>query len=797
MEIVVVIIGILGGIVGIVAGGMQILEFLQKRRKSSETLISKEPLTLTDNTLSLVLAQEGRDGQHVLVQLREMIERYFSFGELKSLCADLSVDDENLPGETKEDKIRELVEQMQRYNRLPDLVQRCHQLRPRVSWPDVERNESYFTVPLTQHAVTHNLPHRSSFVGREVEKARLHEALHDPETYLVYLHGFGGVGKSALALEIAYECLTISENEVLNKGTSTFTGIVWVTAKDRDVTLNSMLDTIARTLNYPGLTKQLLEEKIRNVEALLQRLPCLLLIDNYETVTDEDVLKFISRRPSALKILLTTREQNLPFGMSISLSGLAEQEAISLMRREGERLGLHSLKQADDAILYDLYEETRGAPLAIRWAMGQIKQKGQGLDDVLHAFRQARGEIFETMFSRSWSLLSPEAQRIVMVMPLFSAPATREAIGAACDVSGDALVNGIGQAVEMWLLEVTDELNMLRRYDVHPLTRAFAMDRLARDISFSHSVKERQMVYYAAKAKDSGRWADVSGFPWFDAEMPTILALLEQAFEMGKWQIVIDLYTGITYYLGSQGSWNERLAYVKKAIQAARECNDTYVEAYFQHSKGWTLQAQGKNVEAEKALTPAIEEFRKCGDTVQLVLVLITFIKAKIARGAIDEARAIIDNEAKPIAEGAGRPFDGLVAAEGRLEMQLGNFDQAYSLFAKSLEFTLEEGGTPSTGSRYILLGNVELMRGKIDFAEKHFMDALASSKHFGRVDNVPKAKIGLAKVAAKRGQIDDAKNLALEAREQFIRLNMIDHLDQVQLFLMDQLSTLTAMDDD
>jgi hypothetical protein len=66
--------------------------------------------------------------------LRATIAGCFNESELGDLCADLQVDYENLPGETKSDHVRELIAYLQRRNRLPELVTRCAQLRPLAQW---------------------------------------------------------------------------------------------------------------------------------------------------------------------------------------------------------------------------------------------------------------------------------------------------------------------------------------------------------------------------------------------------------------------------------------------------------------------------------------------------------------------------------------------------------------------------------------------------------------------------------------------------------------------------------------
>ncbi len=71
-----------------------------------------------------------------LAKLRRILETRFDEGELRALCFDLDVDYENLPGEGKANKARELVSFLERRDRVPELVRIGNQMRPDVSWGD-------------------------------------------------------------------------------------------------------------------------------------------------------------------------------------------------------------------------------------------------------------------------------------------------------------------------------------------------------------------------------------------------------------------------------------------------------------------------------------------------------------------------------------------------------------------------------------------------------------------------------------------------------------------------------------
>jgi len=67
-------------------------------------------------------------------RLRENIEAFLNDNELSTLCFDMSIDYESLPGDGKEAKTRELIGFCERSGRLEELVEECKMLRPNVQW---------------------------------------------------------------------------------------------------------------------------------------------------------------------------------------------------------------------------------------------------------------------------------------------------------------------------------------------------------------------------------------------------------------------------------------------------------------------------------------------------------------------------------------------------------------------------------------------------------------------------------------------------------------------------------------
>ena len=75
--------------------------------------------------------------QNHLTELRKIITERFDDSELRTLCFDLDVCYDDLSGEEKASKARELVSCLKRRGRISDLVKVGKQQRPDISWDNI------------------------------------------------------------------------------------------------------------------------------------------------------------------------------------------------------------------------------------------------------------------------------------------------------------------------------------------------------------------------------------------------------------------------------------------------------------------------------------------------------------------------------------------------------------------------------------------------------------------------------------------------------------------------------------
>jgi tetratricopeptide (TPR) repeat protein len=630
--------------------------------------------------------------------------------------------------------------------------------------------------------IPHNLPPRTEFIGREAEKARVHEALRS-RSYLVSIDGIGGIGKTVLALEVAHECLHASKGNAPTDGIATFEGFIWTTAKDRDLTLNALLDAIARTLDYPGIAQQPVEEKQIAVRRLFQEKPYLLVVDNFETITEEGVRDFLLNLPEPSKALITTREQKLRQVWAISLKGLAEPEALALIRTAGKRLGLTALGQGDERTLLHLYQSTGGAPLAIKWAVGQIKQRGQSLDTVLAALHEARGDIFDNIFARSWELLSANARQVLAAMTIFVTSASRAGIDVSSNVHHFALDEALGQLVEMSLVDVTDELDLSsRRYSIHPLTRAFAT-KWESAPEVQKAALERLARFFQSFANTHGGIWNEEGFSQLGPELPNILVLTKWCWEQRLPNIGLNIFKSITDFLLIRGHWSEAMGLGQQAIVVAANLGDESLTALFRvWPIGWLYRHRGDLDSAEKEVKQALAIFERLDEEEGITLAKRNLGRIFQERGKLEQAERLL-SEAYALEQSIGceRRIYLLTANLADVALDKGDFDAAWALCDGVLASARRFGHPESIARLLKALGRAAHQRGDLEQAKSLWKEALAYMKRASRRDEMADCRYWLARLEIEAGDELTATELFSKALETYRRLGIQSKVRDVE----------------
>ncbi len=277
-------------------------------------------------------------------------------------------------------------------------------------------------------AITHNLPRRqhNKLIGREAELAEIRHFLSPRHRVgVVCISGGGGVGKTALALEIAHLCF---EESAQLPADERFDAIIWVTAKTIELLatgqvqrqptftdLDGIYRAIADLLDIPVIFRTATQaQKNISVTRLLAQKRVLLMLDNLEDVDDQELMVFLRELPTPSKAIVTTRHR-IDVAVPVHLHSLDEATSHELVRLESER---HNLSLSETQIKM-LLARTGGLPLAIIRTIGRMAWRGSNIQTEIQHLNDPANEIYDFCFRKTIALIQPgDAYQLLMTLVL-------------------------------------------------------------------------------------------------------------------------------------------------------------------------------------------------------------------------------------------------------------------------------------------------------------------------------------------------------------------------------------------
>jgi hypothetical protein len=197
---------------------------------------------------------------------------------------------------------------------------------------------------------------------------------------VVTVVGEGGVGKTALALKVAYDLVDTQE----------FDAAVWVSSKTTRLTRSDIenidgaihtslgiLEHVANTLD--GNSN---DDVLDSVLFYLNNFKILLVLDNLETVLDSRIRDFLSRLSGASKILITSKVSIGELDSRFPLSGMSSEDAVQLLRATAKVRRVPQLTQTKSEILKGYCRRMKNNPSFVKWFVSAV-QSGKRPEEVL------------------------------------------------------------------------------------------------------------------------------------------------------------------------------------------------------------------------------------------------------------------------------------------------------------------------------------------------------------------------------------------------------------------------------
>ena len=615
-------------------------------------------------------------------------------------------------------------------------------------------------------------PTYSQFVMRQQAFAEIAEGL-TKRSAAVLIVGFGGNGKTSLAREVAARCLAGEE------GMPQFDAVVWVSDKDRPGTTNLsvVLDEIARTLDYPGFIQFAHDEKRHEVEQLLRRQGVLVVVDNFETITDGALLSWLLNLPEPSKVLITTREYRREFRRSswpVDLRGMTEDEARELIAERIRVLKIEKLA-GNLAQLEPLLTATGGNPKAIEMTMGLLKYERRPLHEVVDDLYAARGELFDDLFARSWALLDEAARRVLLVLTFFPTSASLEALSATADVQGLAFDRAVERLTDLALIDVQQQdLSRQARYALHPLVRAFGNAKLDEEPAFEEKARERWIDWYVHFVPKSEKESPVySKLYILEPEEDNFPVLLSWMFDHRCDKRILTIAEVVSRYYHVRGSWEKELDIELIYIEAARKLSDIEGRALSLSYYAQMFGKQGNPISARDSLEELrllVREHKISADTLFEYHQAIALYY--MASDQLIEAQQELEKALELAKDLSPNVYIANLQWLTRCLYLQGQRDEARRLLQEALGFAGEHGIERTTFS-HIQLAAIDLDQQNLESASDRLSKANALARENHDRPYTALAQYQFARLHTLRGDLPAARASLAEAIDLFERLGM------------------------
>jgi tetratricopeptide (TPR) repeat protein len=644
-----------------------------------------------------------------------------------------------------------------------------------------------------------NLPRRPFFVGREQEIETILGSL-DPasRTFIVAIEGLGGVGKTSLAIEVAYQCM---EQEL-------FAAIVWVTAKEFILTpsgvetqtpdiqaLKDIFSAIGEVLNYSTIGNNPLEEQNKISYGLLSKQTTLLLIDNFETLSlpeREEIISFLRKTPVTVKSIITSRER-ISEGHRIQLKGLLNEESKTLLEWVASQHANRLTNEHIDKII----KVTGGLPLAMLWVEAQVSTSGASVNQVIERLEFASDlPILQFCFERSWGLLEIKAQQILIALALHIDPATRTALTYIVKArESDEYDSALSSILQLSLVVHNQELD---RFYLHPLTRRFVLTKAKQSKAFVRKTNQQMAQYYLDLVQEQGKFELWRGYNRLLLDKDNILAASQLCYRAMKQrnartanllpaqrkqaEMMIAFARAFGSVLWQCGFWLDRLSLTHAALEAAQLLEDWKSVGNFSRNITWIYFYQGDYIRAQHWAEASLRAMLQTSDVIQIATAQRALGTVVTHLNQFDLARQLLLEAIKVYEQHKHDDYAlyslGFAQNDmGDLAYEMQDYNEASNWYETSIK-TWQLPGRQDPNRHISIglngLGFVALRQGQLSEAERFFhqsMDAAGESSI--RQEEKARAKLGLAEIAVKQSAIEQAVTLAQEALETFKQVGM------------------------
>lgn len=314
--------------------------------------------------------------------------------------------------------------------RLIEVTERLQQEASTLKWTSLKKHATLSQNPdglidvsiptfwSDEPAVLHNLPvaefQDTGFIGRSNDRRKLKKLL-ESDHKVITVVGEGGIGKTALALQVCHDLLEDPDTDIDR--------IVWVTLKTQRLTADGIRE-ITDAVNTTGIliynllramsgnSDQTFNSNWEPVLEHMQENRILLVIDNLETLGTK-IRDLAIGIPRDSKLMLTSRIGLGELELRYEMEDLSDLDAVRLLRTLARAYNYSDLVRLEDSQLKKYCKRLYHNPLLIKWFVQAVGQGAAAQDMLSHS---SVGEALQFCLGNVYDNLSPLAIDIISTL---------------------------------------------------------------------------------------------------------------------------------------------------------------------------------------------------------------------------------------------------------------------------------------------------------------------------------------------------------------------------------------------
>lgn len=487
----------------------------------------------------------------------------------------------------------------------------------------------------------HNLPlpdyDETGLLGRSQAVSDLVGLLKRHREPVITITGEGGIGKTALALEVAYRLVDDQDRP--------FDAVLWTSLKYEKLTAAGVrgiagaardiigaIQPLGRAIDedFTGSSKELAE--------VLDGLRALVVVDNLESIAGEEFKALYDQLPVSVTYLITSRIGVGEYERRYPLPTLSHADSLQLFNQFVRARRISGLDRIGAEARVQVVSRLRYSPLAIKWFALAVEAGNDPVQLIRH-----QDELLEFCVRSVYDSLEPAAGEVLGALSVLGRPVTVDELVVLLQRPMDQVNIGLqelmrGSLIRRETASTPGDINL--RVQLTETATQFLSKRIQPDEKLKKQVTQRDSEYRETEERRAADMAERSLAPVVvrsrtEADAPTCQILRKallaakggetaQAFEHVElarklnpdfWEV--DRVEG--YLRGRDGDLTTATACYKRAYQMA-EGHDRAVVAHF------FAGHLARNVRDVKSAIGYAEEAHGTLDTADTALTLGTYL---------------------------------------------------------------------------------------------------------------------------------------------------------------------------